>query len=552
MGFVPSNAIIQQSTCKQIPACNSFFYLVLFGLILFYLFLLFYKEDFANLDNTQLTHYSLIGRPFGMPIWKDGGRFWPLGFQEYNFLALFGNSIAVFKAYSAFQLLVTLFCCHSLFTKSHAAWGILVLTMILATPSITISFFGFIFGERNVLFWMAILILALQHYPANNKVLSLSVAIISAQFALYYKEPFFVIISVYSLIRIVFVLSNQRRHSKPLKFSRIVSLCWPEICLLILSLAFISYYSIEVYPYIVTSYASDRDLQIIDLFVGYLKFSSLFALALPLALLKLMLIWAKKVKFDAFWDSLFIAAIFYVVAFVELEILSTYYTAPADLIFILYTVEFARKGVSIKGMAKPLVLLPLSVGISMVIFTNIAKSSYEVLQRKLFIDSNVSIARFLSEYPVPLDTRELSLFFSNAADPFQIMEFVGFLEYKGFNTRPKLYAAHSDKTTVVAKADHPFEDDLCTHYRPFQCFHADGPQSGDLTIILPGRSYGDIKPTDLYGGHLLYAYAPSFSIPEKILLALSRSDQASFNRLRAYVIKNPMASPEGAFRPDQT
>jgi hypothetical protein len=63
--------------------------LIVFLIFLFlYICLMFFKGGFAYYDNHQFTHFSLIGKPFYMPIWRESGRFWPLGLQEYNFLAI--------------------------------------------------------------------------------------------------------------------------------------------------------------------------------------------------------------------------------------------------------------------------------------------------------------------------------------------------------------------------------------------------------------------------------------------------------------------------------
>ena len=62
---------------------------LVFSIFLFiYIFLMCYKEEFAYIDNFQFTDFSLRGTPLSMPIWRGNGRFWPLGLQEYNFLAL--------------------------------------------------------------------------------------------------------------------------------------------------------------------------------------------------------------------------------------------------------------------------------------------------------------------------------------------------------------------------------------------------------------------------------------------------------------------------------
>src|ERR1017187_6909592 len=51
-------------------------------------------EDFAMYDNSQFTAFSLRGVDLSIRYSPQGGRFWPLGIQEFNLIGHFTKTIA--------------------------------------------------------------------------------------------------------------------------------------------------------------------------------------------------------------------------------------------------------------------------------------------------------------------------------------------------------------------------------------------------------------------------------------------------------------------------
>jgi hypothetical protein len=51
------------------------------------------REGFAYPDNSMVTLYTLRGHGLLPPIWRQNGRFSPLGHQEFNLVCHFTNTV---------------------------------------------------------------------------------------------------------------------------------------------------------------------------------------------------------------------------------------------------------------------------------------------------------------------------------------------------------------------------------------------------------------------------------------------------------------------------
>jgi hypothetical protein len=103
-------------------------------------------EDFTYYDNSMFTLQTLKGHNISPPIWRDNGRFFPLGHQEFNLIRHFTNTVAGYHLLPIVQLLVL--CCALLILDDEltiTARASLA-TFALVVPSIAISFGGLIFG----------------------------------------------------------------------------------------------------------------------------------------------------------------------------------------------------------------------------------------------------------------------------------------------------------------------------------------------------------------------------------------------------------------------
>lgn len=511
-----------------------------------YISLMFYKEDFAYYDNVVLTNFSLIGQPYWMPIWRDQGRFWPLGFQEYNFLALLGKNGLVYRSFSIFQLLTVLFCANKILFKLPTWYRFLTMIFVTTIPSFVISFFGFIYPERNVVFWLAILVACAQYlhrsepdYPR----LGLYGMLISAQFCLYYKEPVFILIGAFAGSRIILnglLVGRDRLHRG--KCFDLIKATYGDLGLIVLSAIFFILYQVEVARYVVSRYHWYAGESSFDTFLNYLSNNFLLSTFLVTFIARVGYLLFNKKYPDQLWDPLALGAALYFLAFVRLNMYQNYYMAPVDLIAALYVSYFifqafskpVRQQFRIRRYA--LVATAVAIG-TLIVNQNIQQSSFAILFRKTLIHGNVQLAQALSQYAKSSQNERTTLFFPDPIEPTSIANFAAYLQYKGINLYSES-SPHSGSTennavlsgpsqltqSFILKAPASFADNLCVSYTLFQCFQSDTPATGDLIVILPGIAEPkEIKALKADHDTLLaYQHQPNFSQVERLLLNMAR------------------------------
>jgi hypothetical protein len=198
--------------------------------------------------------------------------------------------------------------------------------------------------------------------------------------------------------------------------------------------------------------------------------------------------------------------------------------------------------------------LPIVIGLLFTILViNLHYSSYAILSRKKEIDSRVQIAHFLKDY---LDHRNheenINLFFP-ANQPYDIMEFVSFLNYKNF---PILIKDDEQKNNInkqnsrylIMKGVDDFPGNLCVPFRPFKCFQSNQPNQNDLIIFLLGSGmlfnadFSDYVPQNLIDKYAkssdtLFHYKPEFKGVEKILYFFCKN-RINEQWLNAYIFTN--------------
>src|SRR5690349_9972453 len=103
------------------------------GLVVFlgvFALLMFWREDLVGPDYAQLT----AGRYFEMPIWPNGGRFFPLAMQEYNLLGALGKSAFVYHALSVAQLVIVAACIARLLHPLPRWFCAIVIAAVFTVP----------------------------------------------------------------------------------------------------------------------------------------------------------------------------------------------------------------------------------------------------------------------------------------------------------------------------------------------------------------------------------------------------------------------------------
>jgi hypothetical protein len=227
-------------------------------------------ENFTYHDNSIFTLYTLRGYDIGPPIMPAVGRFFPLGFQEFNLIRHFTDTITGYHAVRIAQLLifslVLLFLDEELSIKSRVALVILA----LITPSILTSFSWLIYHEANVLLCIVCLALSVKQFEHTRSVGWAVAAAICAQIMIYYKETASLFLLGFAVSRLL--LRCRNTDGTGWNYSRL----WDkesrlDLCLAFLAVLFWLYYLGVMFPYPNVQYAENLRLPLIELFLGYVK-----------------------------------------------------------------------------------------------------------------------------------------------------------------------------------------------------------------------------------------------------------------------------------------
>ncbi|MBD2464308.1 hypothetical protein H6G89_25215 [Oscillatoria sp. FACHB-1407] len=500
---------------------------VLFTIFIFYTYLILYNADFAGNDYSQITLYTVRDKLYSMPIWERSGRFWPLGFQEFNFVSLFGKEPIIYFSVSILQLLVVLICLFLISWDFNPIQSTFMVLLLIATPSFVKVYFDLIYPERNIIFWLAIFVLSIQRWERSKPRFTLCVALIAAQFSLYYKEPVFILISSFSILRLALALLRERQNRNRINLYHFIRRQWMDFSLLILSFIFLLLYLVFILPSVETSYNAERNVNIteLDVFVSYIKADPLLSILISVLFFRVIILSIRKRSINTFWDPLAIGAILYFLAYVKLRLNSWYYMAPVDFISILYIGWVVHK--IIKHQRKRLALLIIGALACVIFFNNLSFSSAYILNLKKEWDGRVQLASFLRSYQPDEVADNTEIFFPSTRS-YQVNEVAVYLDYKGVALLPENYhnLVISEQTNIPLKII-TLKGETCI--KRYGCYEAEELKSGNLVVIMPdqGRTVRDVLQNYEVGFNLLFHYQPEFSSIERLLLFLSNLRELS-------------------------
>jgi hypothetical protein len=147
--------------------------------------------------------------------------------------------------------------------------------LALLTPSILISFTGLIFPERDVLFFLACLLLSVKRFEQTQSIAWAVAAVVCAQFMLYYKETAFLLLLGFAAGRLVLRCRSapHRRWDYDRLWDKESRL---DLCLAALAVLFLLYYSagMGLYYYLgakIGGYAAAARQPLAEIVTGYIR-----------------------------------------------------------------------------------------------------------------------------------------------------------------------------------------------------------------------------------------------------------------------------------------
>jgi hypothetical protein len=494
-------------------------------LVICYVALTLKWEDFADYDDAYYTTFTLKGHNFGPPIWRELGRFFPLCHQEFNLVRHFTASCAGYHALPLAELValacILLFLDDELSLTMRAALA----GFVLMFPSMVVSFTGLVFPERNVVLFLACLVLFVKRFEQTYSVGWAVAATVSAQIMIYYKETAVLLLWGFAVGRLILrcrsstppVWDYRRLRDKESQL---------DFCLISLGVLFLLYYMAAMFPRPNLRYADVMRIPLAQVVPFYLELDPLAFLFLGVMLGRAYFVLRGRVESSPLWDGLAFGGAVCFAAYLVLGLATVYYMAPVDLIAVLYVGRLALLSSEKMRWGTRAVALALAFAI---LFHAASLSTFRLFERKNYIHAkaeiaNLIVARFRSRAGIGQ-----RLFFPFTS-LYSLTEFASYLSYRGVSLEEITdKSARSDGVAIVSTA--AAEEGLCVPYRSFVCHPGAEPGPGDLVIELPDdeESLAEMSPYR-DGGEILVSYEPHPHIPKWLY--------PSFSRLRVAAIRS--------------
>jgi hypothetical protein len=478
-------------------------------------------QEFDYSDNSMFTLFTLKEHNLQVAIWKDEGRFFPLGHQEFNLIRHFTHTAVGYHVFPELELIALAAILLLIDLGLNLAKRVGLVMIALIVPSILVSFNGLIYTERNVVLWLACLIFCIQRFEQTQRTLWAVGAVICAQIMIFYKETGFVLLLCFAVARLVVRCRKENKHwdfeQIKGKNSRL------DLCFVLLALGFILYYASQMFPNMHAHYDQEVRLPGADAVVAYLELDWLVWLLVLVTLTRAYLILRRKAQPELLWDGLAIGGIAYFGAYLWLRMYSTYYLAPVDLIAVLYLGRVAATVWRQHGLKTKVFIAAL---ICAVVVQEVSFSCFRMIERENVVRAKAQVAQTVEAlYQGMSGAKRLFFPFST---PYRMMEFGAYLNYKGVPVE----GAQDEPnrlTGVILAGGSVVKDGRCVVYRSVLCQAASAPSPGDLVIVLPDddASYAKVRQFRQEGETLLY-YQPLPRLPSLLALFMRQLHVASY------------------------
>ena len=463
----------------------------------FYIGMILIGEDFADHDDSLFILNTLRGHDFGLTIWPVNGRFFPFALMEFNLVRHFTQTDVGYHVLPVLQVLIFSGIL-ILIGDLNVAVSAFLAFLILVTPSILFSFSTLGFEERNVLFFLLVLVLSMVRFEQTQSVGWAVLAVVSTQIMLYYKETSFLLVLGFVVGRLILrcIQREDTGWNRDRLWDREARLDW---CLAALAASFLVCY-LEVMAFHPNlNYVYEHREPIKDIVSRYFGLDLLAWVFVGVTLWRIYLILRRRVAPSVLWDGLACGGVCFFLGYLYLRIFSAYYLAPTDLIAVLYLGRLVV--VSWKGMQLSTRAATAMVTLA-ILFQTTLLSTLLVFERKNAVRAKVEMASVIERQYRKIPVSPIRLFFP-FSHPYSIMEFAYYLNYLKIPLGDIFLAARN-----VAK------DSPCVSYRTLVCHGASGPSPGDLVIVFPDDEVS-FSEASMYreGGALLFSYEPRPSLP---------------------------------------
>lgn len=470
----------QHRDSGPLGSLDRFWMALLFAFLSAYCYLIFYKEAFLYYDDDMLTEFSLRGKSFAPPIWPDTGRFYPLADQEFNFLQHFTRSPFGYHATVVAELLVLLSVLFLVVREFRVRHRALVLLGVLALPSVIIPFSGFVYPERNVLLWLAVLIFCLQRYDQTGGKAYFVGCLVATHCALYYKELVILFVGIFAVTRIGLDVREARSTARSWADAARDNLV--PLGMLIVCSIYVVLFLLAMVPHHQFSYIAEHQQTLAETLWVYLKIDWLPFLMLAVFLARIATWLRESFVLDPVWDPLAAGALAYGGALIALKLVSGYYMAPVDMTALLYLAFMSLHWASEPGRSARVWVTGVTA--ALVFLQAFAYSSFRVIERKDMITAKSQLVEFLRGYQRQAPAGRVELFFPYATG-YHLMGLASYLNYEGFHLAGEADDPPDNNPSLAIESPRNLTGERCVPYRNYACFHVERPSPGALIVVLP-------------------------------------------------------------------
>jgi hypothetical protein len=450
------------------PTC-----LLLAAFFLAYVGFMLWDEQFAYHDNGNFIDYSVAGKPRGLLIWLSNGRFWPLGYQEYDLLGRLSPVATSYLTLGALELLVVLVLIF-LALKDQPQWArVTTVVILMLAPAFAASYAELTYVERNVIFWFCALFFAIQRHELTQSRFWLVAGVVAAGFALYTKETAVPLLGSFIASRLLLKAFQDGAASAlrlPIEVGSLIA-CLGYISALAIVLASSHIEAREM------SYLARTSTGTFRAMAGYLTTDPLVAAFLIAFGIHLTASLRARRALDPFWDALAVGGVLNFAVVASTGIWEDYLLGPTELVAAVTLLRLWCRWW--QGLKRPGRALLVATG-ALILMGSTGFGVFRLIERKNVVRETTALADFLVAHYQRPEALADRLYFPSSGNGY-VLFFVTYLNYRG------LPIAFSDEPTQgkieVAGSGH-FENDRCAGFANYVCRN-DAPAVGDLIVRLP-------------------------------------------------------------------
>jgi hypothetical protein len=202
--------------------------------------------------------------------------------QEFNLIRHFTDTIIGYHLLPIVQLFIFTSVLIVIDDELSVGARVALVIVVLLTPSVWTSFSSLYLPERNVLFFLACLVLSVKRFEQTQSIAWAAAATICAQAMIYYKETAFLLLLGFAAGRVVLRCRNAQQSGWDYdrlwdKESRL------DLCLALLAILFLLYY-LGVMGFHNTRYTDEAQKPRVEILLAYLTSDLLAWLLVAVAL----------------------------------------------------------------------------------------------------------------------------------------------------------------------------------------------------------------------------------------------------------------------------